>query len=132
MKISVIGQAAFGADTVEGLLAAGHEVVAVSAPVAEGGAADPLWTKAEELGLPVLDTKELAKKQPEWLAQFKPDLGVMAFVTAILPRTVLDAPTHGTIEYHPSLLPRHRGRSALNWAIIQGVHDHRTNRVLGR
>ncbi|MEX2238357.1 MAG: methionyl-tRNA formyltransferase [Dehalococcoidia bacterium] len=116
----MIGQAAFGADSVDRLIAAGHDVVAVSAPQPEGGQTDPLWARAEELGIPLLDTRRLAKKEPGWLAQFRPDLGVMAFVTAILPARVLETPTHGTIEYHPSLLPRHRGRSAINWAVIQG------------
>jgi methionyl-tRNA formyltransferase len=121
LRVSVIGQAAFGADAVDALRDDGHEVVAVSAPrPAADGPADALWAKAAELGLPALDTRELAKKQPDWLNQFSPDLGVMAFVTAILPKVVLETPRHGTIEYHPSLLPRHRGRSAINWSIIQG------------
>ena len=45
---------------------------------------------------------------------------VMAFVILMVPERVLNVPTHGTIQYHPSLLPRHRGPSAINWAIIQG------------
>lgn len=120
MRISLIGQAAFGADAVDALLAEGHEIVAVAAVEPEGGQIDPLWAKAEALGIPLIDTRQLARSEPDWLDQFQPDLGVMAFVTAILPERVLRAPTEGTIEYHPSLLPRHRGRSAINWALIQG------------
>ena len=45
---------------------------------------------------------------------------VMAFVTLLVPESVLGIPTRGTIQYHPSVLPRHRGPSAINWAIIQG------------
>jgi methionyl-tRNA formyltransferase len=52
--------------------------------------------------------------------ELAPDLGVMAFVTDIVPQSILDCPRLGTIQYHPSLLPRHRGRSAINWAIING------------
>ena len=48
------------------------------------------------------------------------DIGVMAFVTLIVPERVLNAPRLGTIQYHPSLLPKHRGASAINWAIING------------
>ena len=44
----------------------------------------------------------------------------MAFVTDIVPQRILDAPPLGSIQYHPSLLPRHRGGSAINWAIILG------------
>ena len=54
----------------------------------------------------------------------KPDLVVLAFVTDILPESLLDIPSIGTICYHPSLLPRHRGSSGINWAVIQG--DTRT------
>jgi methionyl-tRNA formyltransferase len=49
-----------------------------------------------------------------------PDLQVMAFVTLVVPAEFLGIPTRGTIQYHPSLLPRHRGRSSINWPIIQG------------
>lgn len=120
MRVSVIGQAAFGAETINALRDEGHEVVAISAPEAIDGAVDPLWAKAEELGIPVIDTKRLAKRDADWLVDKEPELGVMAFVTAILPERVLEIPREGTIEYHPSLLPRHRGRSSMNWAIIQG------------
>jgi methionyl-tRNA formyltransferase len=48
------------------------------------------------------------------------DLCVMAYVTDIVPEAILDAPTHGTIQYHPSLLPKHRGPSSINWPIILG------------
>ena len=48
------------------------------------------------------------------------DLCVMAFVTDIVPDAILEAPTHGSIQYHPSLLPKHRGPSSINWPIIQG------------
>jgi len=44
----------------------------------------------------------------------------MAFVTDIVPMEILEAPTQGTIQYHPSLLPKHRGPSSINWPIIQG------------
>jgi len=51
---------------------------------------------------------------------FQVDLNVMAFVTDIVPLPILNHPRLGTIQYHPSLLPRHRGASAINWAIING------------
>jgi methionyl-tRNA formyltransferase len=50
----------------------------------------------------------------------KPDLQVMAFVTLFVPEDFLNIPTHGSIQYHPSLLPKYRGPSAINWPIIQG------------
>ena len=53
-------------------------------------------------------------------AELEPDLLVFAFVTDIVRRNVLDAATHGAIQYHPSLLPKYRGRTAMNWAILAG------------
>ncbi len=66
-------------------------------------------------------------KDPQVYNQFKelqPDLVILAFVTDIIPERLLNLASIGTICYHPSLLPRHRGASGINWAIIQG--DTRT------
>ena len=53
----------------------------------------------------------------------KPDLQVMAFVTLFVPEEFLNIPTHGSIQYHPSLLPAYRGPSAINWPIIKGEKE---------
>ena len=53
----------------------------------------------------------------------KPDLQVMAFVTLFVPEEFLNVPTHGSIQYHPSLLPAYRGASAINWPIILGEKE---------
>ena len=44
----------------------------------------------------------------------------MAYVTLFVPEDALNIPTHGTIQYHPSLLPLHKGPSSINWPIIFG------------
>jgi methionyl-tRNA formyltransferase len=65
-------------------------------------------------------------KKPEVWAEFKalkPDLQVMAFVTLFVPEEFLNIPTHGSIQYHPSLLPAYRGASAINWPIIKGEKE---------
>jgi methionyl-tRNA formyltransferase len=54
------------------------------------------------------------------MARYEPDVCMMAYVTLFVPQTVLDTPKHGTFQYHPSLLPKHRGPSSINWPIIQG------------
>lgn len=122
MRVSIIGQAAFGEAVFRRLRDDGVEIVAVSAPKPpEGGRADALWTAASEAGVTLVDTREL--KGDEGRAAWKAtgaDLCVMAFVTEILPESVFTAPAMGTIQYHPSLLPLHRGSSAINWAIING------------
>src|SRR3954447_22685307 len=122
MRIVVNGQQAFGAAVLEALLERGEEVVAVyCAPDKEGKPPDPLAEAARKAGIEVRqpDSFETESAAAD-LASLKPDLMVMAFVTLFVPEPVLNTPTHGSIQYHPSLLPRHRGPSAINWAIIQG------------
>src|SRR5947209_10158250 len=65
-------------------------------------------------------------KDPKVWEEFralKPDLQVMAFVTLFVPEDFLNIPTHGSIQYHPSLLPAYRGASAINWPIIKGEKE---------
>jgi methionyl-tRNA formyltransferase len=122
MRIVVHGQQAFGKAVLEALLKRGEDVVAVYvAPEKEGAKADPLKEAALAAGLKVLQPASYRK--PEVLEEFKalkPDLQVMAFVTLFVPEEFLNAPTHGSIQYHPSLLPAYRGAAAINWPIIKG------------
>ncbi len=122
MRIVVNGQQAFGKAVLDALIARGENVVAVyCAPDKPGGRIDPLKEAALEHGLPVRQPPSF--KDPAVLEEFKalePDLAVMAYVILLVPETVLNAPRLGTIQYHPSLLPRHRGPSSINWPIIQG------------
>ena len=123
MRVSLIGQAAFGEAVFKRLMEDGIEIVGVSAPASEQRP-DPLWTAAEEAGLTPIDTKFL--KEAEGIGQWqtlKSELGVMAFVTELLPDEILTTPDKGTIQYHPSLLPLHRGSSAMNWPIIFGEKE---------
>jgi methionyl-tRNA formyltransferase len=123
MRIVVHGQDAFGKAVLEKLLARGENVVAVfCAPDKEGKARDPLALYAEEKGLPLHQPKSW--KTPEALELMRscsPDLCVMAYVLLFVPQPVIDAPAHGTIQYHPSLLPMHRGPSSINWPIAFGA-----------
>ncbi len=125
MRIVVHGQQAFGKAVLEALLKRGEEVIAVYvAPEKEGAKADPLKEAALAAGLKVLQPDSY--KKPEVLAEFKamkPDLQVMAFVTLFVPEEFLNAPTLGSIQYHPSLLPAYRGASAINWPIIKGESE---------
>ncbi len=122
MRIVVIGQSAFGAKSVEALLDSGETVVGVYAPEQKsGGKADPIKEAALAAGIPVFEPKTF--KSEETFSQYKalePDLTVLAFVTSIVPPRYFEAASKGAICYHPSILPRHRGASAINWAIIMG------------
>ena len=122
MRIVLIGQAAFAERSLEVLLSRGEEIVHVYAPPdVPGGRPDPLKAKALSLNLPV--SQPATFRSDEAFAQFAAldaDLLVMAFVTLIVPERILYAPRHKSICFHPSLLPRHRGASAINWTLIMG------------
>lgn len=122
MRIVLIGQAAFGAKVLERLLERNETVVAVYAPPDRpGGRTDPLKDAAIPRNINVFQPNTY--KDDAVFAEYtalNPDLTVMAFVTDIIPERFFDVPTQGTINYHPSLLPRHRGASAINWAVIMG------------
>jgi len=126
MRILLIGQAAFGAKVLEGLLERNENIIGVYAPPDRpGGRTDPLKDAAVSQGIDVFQPATYKDDQvfTEY-KELKPDLTVMAFVTDIIPARFFEVPTHGTINYHPSILPRHRGASAINWAVIMG--DNRT------
>ncbi len=122
MRIVLMGQAPFGAKTLEALLAAGEEVVAVYAPAASpGGKPDPLQEAAQVRGVQHIRPMALRDdREFEAFTRFAPDLVVLAFVTDIVPIRYFAAAREGALCYHPSLLPRHRGASAINWALIMG------------
>ena len=123
MRISIIGQSAFGKSVLEALAKNNvDEIVGVFAPpTREGRPDDPISESAHALNVPVFEFKRLRDK--EAITQFKtvqPELCIMAFVTDIVPMEMINYPTLGTIQYHPSLLPLHRGPSSINWPIING------------
>ena len=122
MRIALIGQAAFAERALELLHSRGEEIVHVFAPPdAPGGRPDPLKTKALALGLPLSQPSTF--KSDEAFEQFRAldaELLVMAFVTLIVPERILYTPRFKSICFHPSLLPRHRGASAINWTLIMG------------
>jgi methionyl-tRNA formyltransferase len=126
MRIALIGQAPFGEKVLEALLNEGEQVVVVYAPPdGPSGRVDPLKAAAEARGIPFRPCVQM--KSPEVFEDYKsfdPELNVMAFVTAFIGMNILNYPKNRSIQYHPSLLPKHRGGSAINWSIIKG--DSRT------
>jgi len=122
MRIVVHGQEAFGKAVLEKLLARGETVVGVfCAPDKEGRPQDPLKLFAQEKGLPVHQPKSWKTPEAlELMKSFDPDVCMMAYVTLFVPQPVIDAPKYNTFQYHPSLLPLHRGPSSINWPIAMG------------
>ena len=127
MRIALIGQAPFGAAVFERLVADGHQIVGVfTPPEREGGRPDPLAQAARDAAIPLQQPRRWQRRgevDDAVCAAYEatdPELNVMAFVTQIIPSRVLEFPPLKTIQYHPSMLPKHRGRSAINHAIVQG------------
>ena len=132
MKIAIIGQQDFGKAVLEAFLARGDTVAAVfCAPEKEGAKADPMRVAAQEKGLKVHQLPNL--KGPEAVQAMKDanaDIGIMAFVLQFAPQEFVNIPKHGTIQYHPSLLPKYRGPSSINWPISRG--DKKTGLTIFR
>jgi methionyl-tRNA formyltransferase len=125
MKIAIIGQQDFGKAVLEAFLARGDQVAAVfCAPEKEGARPDALRVAAQEKGLKLHQFKSL--KAPEAVETMKAanaDIGIMAFVLQFAPQEFVRIPKHGTIQYHPSLLPKYRGPSSINWPISRGERE---------
>ena len=122
MRIAIIGQQDFAKAVLEAFLARKDEVAGVfCAPEKPGAKADPLRAAAGEKGLKVFQFKSLREPQAhEALGSLKADLGIMAYVLQFAPDTLIGIPRLGTIQFHPSLLPKYRGPSSINWPIIRG------------
>ena len=122
MKIAIIGQQDFGKGVLEAFLARGDEVAAVfCAPEKEGARPDMLRVAAQEKGLKVHQFKSLrAPEAVQAMQEANADIGIMAFVLQFAPQEFVNIPKCGTIQYHPSLLPKFRGPSSINWPIIKG------------
>ena len=132
MRIAIIGQQDFGKAVLDAFLARKDEVAGVfCAPEKPGAKADPLRAAAEEKGLKVHQFKSLRDADAhEALKGLKADIGIMAYVLQFAPDTLVKIPRFGTIQYHPSLLPKYRGPSSINWPIIRG--DTRTGLTIFR
>jgi methionyl-tRNA formyltransferase len=122
MRIAIVGQQDFGKAVLEAFLARGDEVAGVfCAPEKPGAKADALKAAAQEKGVQVFQFASL--KSDEAKAAMKginAELGIMAFVLQFAPQDFVSIPKHGTIQYHPSLLPKYRGPSSINWPLIRG------------
>jgi len=125
LRIALLGQAAFAEKALAALVDHGDEIVHVFAPPdSPAGKADPLAAKARDTGIPLSQPKSFKNDAAfEHFKALDAELAILAFVTLIVPDRILYAPRYKSICFHPSLLPRHRGASGINWAIIQGDEE---------
>jgi methionyl-tRNA formyltransferase len=122
MKIAIVGQQDFGKAVLEAFLARGDEVAGVfCAPEKPGAKPDVLKTAAQEKGVKVFQFPSLKNDDAKAaLRGLDVQIGIMAFVLQFAPQDFVSIPRHGTIQYHPSLLPKYRGPSSINWPISRG------------
>ncbi|MET3759541.1 methionyl-tRNA formyltransferase [Sphingomonas sp. UYEF23] len=130
MRILFMGTPDFSVPVLQALVDAGHDVVAsYSQPPRRAGRGkaltpSPVQARAEALGIAVRTPVSLrdAEAQAEFVG-FGADIAVVAAYGLILPRAVLDAPAHGCLNVHASLLPRWRGAAPIQRAILGGDAD---------
>ncbi len=123
MRVVIVGQGPFGEKVLQTLIHKGEDVVGTFSPPDKRG--EGMKVLAEKSGIAFFRPNLM--KDPEVYdayVKLRPELAILAFVTDIIPEKLIAIPSLGTICYHPSILPRHRGASAINWALIQG--DTRT------
>jgi methionyl-tRNA formyltransferase len=132
MRIAIIGQRDFGKAVLDAFIDRGDAVAGVfCAPEKPGATADPLRLAAEERRIPLYQFASLkAEEARQALRALDADVGVMAYVLQFVPQEFVTIPRHGMIQFHPSLLPRYRGPSSINWPIIRG--DTRTGLTVFR
>ena len=122
IRLAILGQQDFGKAVLEAFMARGDTVAGVfCAPEKPGARSDALRDAATQAGVPVFQPHSLLDAEArEILRNLDVELGVMAYVLQFAPQDFVSIPRCGMIQYHPSLLPRYRGPSAINWPIIRG------------
>lgn len=127
MRIAFMGTPEFAVPTLDALVGAGHDVVVVySQPPRRAGRGKaltptPVHQRAEELGIPVRTPVSLKPTDDQAaFASLDLDVAIVAAYGLILPRAILDAPLHGCLNVHASLLPRWRGAAPIHRAILAG------------
>jgi methionyl-tRNA formyltransferase len=123
VRIIVNGQQAFGKACLEAMFERGDDIVGVyCAPEKSGQPFDPVKEFALEKGLHLVQPNNYTNANVlEEMRLLKADLMVMAFMIVFVPSEARNIPTFGSICFHPSLLPKHRGPSSINWPIIGGA-----------
>jgi len=127
MRVIFMGTPDFSVPVLDALVDAGHDVVAVySQPPRPAGRGkkdrpSPVQARAEALGLPVHHPVSVRNAEAQAVfAGHDADIAVVVAYGLILPQTILDAPTHGCLNIHASLLPRWRGAAPIHRAIMAG------------
>ena len=130
LRVIFMGTPDFSVPALSEILNAGHELVAVYTqpprPAGRGMGArkSPIHALADDLGLPVFTPEQLkSEAEQERFANHGADVAIVVAYGLILPKEVLDAPVHGGLNLHASLLPRWRGAAPIQRAIMAGDNE---------
>lgn len=131
MNIVFMGTPDFAVSTLDAVYNAGHKIsLVVTQPDRPKGRhgevqKSDVRIQAEKYGIPVI-TPERIRKEPEAIETLKncaPDVIVVTAFGQILPQEILDIPKYGCINVHASLLPKYRGASPIQWAVLNGEKE---------
>jgi len=126
MKVAIIGQSPFATEVYRTIRKEGHTIVGIFTVMDKNGKQDPVALAGAQDGIPVFKFKSWRRKgEPiqEVLEQYKSvgaELNVMPYCSQFIPLEVVNSPVYKSICYHPSILPLHRGASAISWTLIEG------------
>lgn len=127
MRVIFMGTPDFAVPTLDALVQHGHEIVLVVAqpdrPAGRGrkSVSPPVARRARELDLPLAQPRAIRSGPfPERFVSLEADVAVVVAYGRILPRILLEAPRHGCVNVHASLLPRWRGAAPIQWSILAG------------
>lgn len=129
LRVAIIGQSPFATEVYRAIRSNGHVIVGVFTIPDKNGKPDAVAAAAEVDGIPVFKIKSWRLKgetRPEVLELYKSvgaEVNVMPYCSQFIPLEVVNYPVHLSICYHPSILPRHRGASAISWTLIDGDTD---------
>ena len=127
MRVIYMGTPDFAVPTLQAIIDAGHEVVAVytQPDKAKGRGKNvqftPVKEKAVAYNIPVYQPVKIREEENiEMIKSLAPDVIVVVAFGQILPKAILDIPPYGCINVHASLLPKYRGAAPIQWAVIDG------------
>jgi len=126
LKVAIIGQSPFATEVYRAIMKQGHQIVGIFTVLDKNDKQDPVALAGQQDGIPVFKLKTWRRKGeviPEALEQYKSvqaELNVMPYCSQFIPLEVVNFPEHKSICYHPSILPKHRGASAISWTLIEG------------
>ena len=130
MRVIFMGTPAFAVETLNKIIKAGHEVIAVftqpDKPKGRGKSVQftPVKEVAIAHNIPVVQPIKIREtEQIELIKELKPEVIVVVAFGQIIPKAILDIPYYGCINVHASLLPKYRGAAPIQWAIIDGESE---------